>query len=340
MSETRDDFTAATKRNLALRAGHLCSLQKCMASTAGPSAEGSDSVSNVGVAAHIAAAASGPGARRYNANMTSQERSSIDNAIWLCQSCSKEIDSDEVTWGTARLRAEKRAAEQRAQDALGKTRGRFWARAPMVAVAIVALVIVVVAALGWSLRRATPSPSAVEPGRWIQFRQLSVYRVMPEPESDGGLASHDSFAAVVVELKNESQDRTFEVQDLTFEGKFGFAPVEGGGLLSRVQGFGTPSQVVNGFNLRPGSRGWAAVQFPLIHHDTAYAPLGGVMPRFEGTWTLLVDGVPLVVTPTTNTEGTVFLPKWKAIIEDINLKLEPVLKQGGTMGAWERLPGH
>ena len=80
--------------------------------------------------------------------------------------------------------------------------------------------------------------------------------------------------------------------------------------------------------------------FPLIHRDTASAPLGGVMPRFEGTWTLLVDRIPLVVAPTAKTEGTVFLSKWKAIVEDINLKLEPALKQGGPMGPWDRLPGH
>lgn len=340
MAGTRDDFSSATKKALAQRAGHFCSLKKCQASTIGPSWEGPHSVNNVGVAAHIAAAAPGPGARRYDPTMTAQARSSIENGIWLCQSCAKEVDSDEVSWPVARLQAEKREAEHRAKDALGKTRRALTGRGAVLAVAGVALIIAVVAALAASGASERRVPSVVDPGSWIQFRELSVYRVMPEPQTDGGLADHDSFVAVVLELKNDSQDRTFEVQDLGFEGRVAFVPVEGGGILRGVQGFGTPSQVVNGFNLRPGSRGWAAIQFPFLHHDTASAPLGGVMARFEGTWTVLVDGKPLVVTPTTSTEGTVFLSKWKSIIEDINLRLEPVLKQGGPRGAWERVPGH
>lgn len=267
--------------------------------------------------------------------MTPEERSSIENGIWLCQTCAKEIDSDEVTWTTARLHAEKRAAEQRAQDELGKTKVVLVWKTIVVVTVLGMLACVGVVALA---RQVWPGPTVVEPGRWIRFRQLSVYRVMPEPSSDAGVASHDSFVGVVLELKNESQDRTFEVQDLGFEGRLSFVPIEGGGLLSMVQALGAPSQVVTGFNLRPGSRGWAAIQFPLIHHDESTAPLGGVMPRFEGRWTVLVDGVPLVATPTTRTEGTVFLPKWKDIIEDINMKLEPVLKRGGPRGAWERLP--
>lgn len=338
MADTRDDFSAGTKRVLAQRVGHRCSLEKCMAATVGPSAEAPDSVNNVGVAAHIAAAAGGRGARRYDPSMSPEQRSSVENGIWLCQTCAKEIDSDEVTWTTAKLHSEKRAAEQRARVELGKTKDPIAEKRILVAVGVVGLVALAVALFAAIAGRTSLAPVVVEPGPWIRFRQLSVYRVMPEPSSDAGIASHDSFVGVVLELKNESQDRTFEVQDLGFEGRIGFVPVEGGGILTRLQGFGTPSQVVNGFNLSPGSRGWAAVQFPLIHHDAASAPLGGVMPRFEGTWTLLVDGVPLVVTPTTNTEGTVFLPKWKAIIEDINLKLEPVLKRGGPRGAWERRP--
>lgn len=338
MARQRDDFSERTKKKLAERVGQRCSLSKCRALTVGPSAESRDSVNNVGVAAHIAAAAPGQGARRYDPTMSSEKRSSIDNGIWLCQSCAKEIDSDDVTWTVAGLHDEKDQAEQRAKDELGRTqtsplRSR---RAIGLLTALVVGLVLFVAAAAW---RAS-GPKSVEPGPWIEFRELSVYRVMPEPALDGGVANHDSYVGVVLELKNQSQERTFEVQDLSFEGRIQFEAVEGGGIMSRVQGFGAPSQVVHGFNLRPGSRGWAAIQFPLIHHDTATAPLGGVMPRFQGSWTVLVDGVPLIVTPTTSTEGTVFLPKWKAIIEDINLKLEPVLKRGGPRGAWERVPGH
>ncbi|TIN74505.1 hypothetical protein [Mesorhizobium sp.] len=35
-------------------------------------------------AAHISAAASGTGARRYRADMTTEQRKSHENGIWLC----------------------------------------------------------------------------------------------------------------------------------------------------------------------------------------------------------------------------------------------------------------
>ena len=42
--------------------------------------------------AHICAAAQG--GPRYDASMTPEERKSFENGIWLCQSCSKLIDTD------------------------------------------------------------------------------------------------------------------------------------------------------------------------------------------------------------------------------------------------------
>ena len=47
---------------------------------------------NIGVAAHICAAAPGPGARRYRADMTPEQRKSHENGIWLCQDCHKAIN--------------------------------------------------------------------------------------------------------------------------------------------------------------------------------------------------------------------------------------------------------
>ncbi len=37
-----------------------------------------------------------PGGRRFLASMTPEQRSHIDNAIWLCDSHAKLIDRDEV----------------------------------------------------------------------------------------------------------------------------------------------------------------------------------------------------------------------------------------------------
>ena len=57
-------------------------------------------VNSIGVAAHIHAAS--PGGPRYDPSMTSSERGSISNAIWLCSNCSIIIDRDEACY-TAKL---------------------------------------------------------------------------------------------------------------------------------------------------------------------------------------------------------------------------------------------
>lgn len=108
--EMRDEFSAKTKNVLALRASYLCSLCKC--ATVGPSGEGPSAVMVIGVAAHICAAAPGPGARRYDPTMTSGERSHINNGIWLCASCSVSVDRDEVSFPVDRLKSIKLAHER------------------------------------------------------------------------------------------------------------------------------------------------------------------------------------------------------------------------------------
>ena len=113
MAGTRDDFTQRTKNDLALRASHHCSLCKC--STVGPSEEAPNAVTIIGVAAHICAAAPGQGARRYDAGMTSEDRSHIDNGIWLCASCSTLIDRDEERFTVKNLRNIKRDHERSRQ---------------------------------------------------------------------------------------------------------------------------------------------------------------------------------------------------------------------------------
>ena len=58
----------------------------------------------IGKAAHIHAAAPGPGARRYLASMTREERTHISNAIWLCATHADLIDRDEATYTAEVLR--------------------------------------------------------------------------------------------------------------------------------------------------------------------------------------------------------------------------------------------
>jgi hypothetical protein len=103
----RDEFSSNTKRIVALRASHRCSFRGCLQPTAGPSDESPEAVSMIGKAAHIHAAASGPGARRYLATMTPEERSDISNAIWLCANHADQIDRDEATFTADVLRAMK-----------------------------------------------------------------------------------------------------------------------------------------------------------------------------------------------------------------------------------------
>ncbi|MER9225788.1 hypothetical protein NKI39_09035 [Mesorhizobium sp. M0664] len=63
---------------------------------------------DIGVAAHICAAASGTGARRYRDDMTTEQRKSHENGIWLCQDCAKAIDSDDPEFSETLLHGWKR----------------------------------------------------------------------------------------------------------------------------------------------------------------------------------------------------------------------------------------
>lgn len=109
-SEQRDDFSLNTKEILAKRVSFCCSNPNCGHITSGPHSDKNRFV-NIGVAAHIKAAA--PGGKRYDPNMTSQERRDISNGIWLCQSCAKLIDSDETKYTVELLHQWKRKAEEK-----------------------------------------------------------------------------------------------------------------------------------------------------------------------------------------------------------------------------------
>lgn len=107
----RDDFKQSTINLLANRVGWKCSNPGCRRTTRGAGTESTD-VINIGVAAHITAAAKG--GPRYDNNMTSQERRSYENGIWLCQSCSKLIDSDVQRYSVDKLKKWKEISEQMA----------------------------------------------------------------------------------------------------------------------------------------------------------------------------------------------------------------------------------
>jgi hypothetical protein len=105
----RDDFDEKTKSILARRVGFRCSNPSCRKPTSGPQIDSTKAIS-IGVAAHIAAAASG--GKRYDPSQSPEQRRSIDNGIWLCQSCSKLIDSDETRYAVELLQSWKSQAEE------------------------------------------------------------------------------------------------------------------------------------------------------------------------------------------------------------------------------------
>ena len=89
----RDDFSKETIERLAKRAGYACSKPDCGIPTVG-AAQGHDGVMNIGVAAHITAAA--PGGPRFDPAFTIEQRRHHANGIWLCQTHARLVDTDSV----------------------------------------------------------------------------------------------------------------------------------------------------------------------------------------------------------------------------------------------------
>lgn len=116
----RHEFSAAVKDKLAKRVGLHCSNPACRQPTSGPTLE-VNGVINVGVAAHITAAA--VGGPRYDATLSLAERKSIRNGIWLCQKCAKQIDSDPIRYSSKILELWRNLAEQVALVELEKLSG-------------------------------------------------------------------------------------------------------------------------------------------------------------------------------------------------------------------------
>lgn len=113
--DNREDFPLPIKKALAERAGFRCSFPGCGAPTVGPSDESDDTSSNVGMACHIVAAASGINARRVDLNMSRNERVAINNGIWMCYTHGKLIDTDENRFTVEMLKKWREMNELRAK---------------------------------------------------------------------------------------------------------------------------------------------------------------------------------------------------------------------------------
>jgi tetratricopeptide (TPR) repeat protein len=117
----RDDFSIQAKEVLAKRVNYHCSNPKCDKRTTGPNTDPAKAIT-IGVAAHISAASQG--GPRYDSSLTSSARRSAENGIWLCQSCSRLIDTDAIRYPTPKLLEWKQRAEGKALAELeGELRG-------------------------------------------------------------------------------------------------------------------------------------------------------------------------------------------------------------------------
>jgi len=122
-SGNRDEFNEATKTRLAMRAGFRCSMPGCGQQTVGPSDESEDGVINVGVAAHICAAA--PSGPRYAPEMPREQRRDIRNGIWLCATHGQEVDRDVARFTSATLIGYRVEHERAIQAEMNTGRGSF-----------------------------------------------------------------------------------------------------------------------------------------------------------------------------------------------------------------------
>lgn len=104
----RDNFDQKTKDVLFKRARGKCSNPACRRETTLAHTDPGKAV-NLGEAAHITAAS--PGGKRYDPSFSVEERKSIQNALWLCGTCAKLIDSDEAKYPVTLLQQWKTLAE-------------------------------------------------------------------------------------------------------------------------------------------------------------------------------------------------------------------------------------
>lgn len=109
MANSRDDFKKITIEVLPKRVGYLCSNPDCRKLTIGAN-EIPDKSTSIGIAAHITAASSG--GPRYDETLTTEQRTHIDNAIWLCSNCATMIDKDQKKYSIELLNGWKNLAEE------------------------------------------------------------------------------------------------------------------------------------------------------------------------------------------------------------------------------------
>jgi hypothetical protein len=112
----RDEFSLTTKRILAERVAYQCSFPGCPITIVGPQIGNQNKSTKLGKAAHITAAS--PNGPRYNPSLSSSERKSIENGIWMCNQHADLIDNDWKEYTIETLKLWKAKAEDRAYQNL------------------------------------------------------------------------------------------------------------------------------------------------------------------------------------------------------------------------------
>lgn len=112
-TKVREDFTETVKKRVGRRVGWRCSKPDCGKLTCGPG-ESEGVALYRGEVAHITAAS--PNGPRYDPNMSKKERTSDNNAIFLCTECADIIDQDKEYFTVEMLHQWKKDAEARAKQ--------------------------------------------------------------------------------------------------------------------------------------------------------------------------------------------------------------------------------
>ena len=109
----RDVFSLSVQWQIAALVAYRCSKPGCRAFTSGPQEDRHNSA-NMGIAAHITGASEGD--PRYDPSLTTEQRMSAENGVWLCQTCAQLVDSDVTKYTIKVLRRWKSLAEEIQSD--------------------------------------------------------------------------------------------------------------------------------------------------------------------------------------------------------------------------------
>jgi len=116
----RDEFHPKIVEALGKRASYICSNPDCRALTIAPSDVDLEKFIYIGEAAHITAAA--PEGPRHDESLSSEQRCSIENGIFLCKGCARMIDVNQgIDFPEETLRSWKSQHEKWVRSNLNKS---------------------------------------------------------------------------------------------------------------------------------------------------------------------------------------------------------------------------